>query len=1019
MLNRLLDRPVTVTMALLVIVVLGIVSIRMLPVSLIPDVDVPYIIVQTSAPSLSAREMDETVVRPLRQQLLQLHSLEDIVCESRDGSGTIRLSFQEGSDIDYLFIEVNEKIDRTMGSLKDIDRPKVLKSDASDIPAFYINITLRDEEPLPGDADTALFPVTRQFSEMSRFASEVVSKRIEQLSEVAMVDMSGYVSPELLIVPDMKILRQTGITEQEFESYIRSADVRLGSLSIRDGEYRYNVKFQSFASDRKDIEDIYINYEGRLLQVKDIAKVIEHPARRSGLVRSDGKDAVTMAVIKQSDARMADLKKSIDRLMGQFTKDYPELEFKVTRDQTALLEYSIDNLVNNIVIGIVLACIIIFLFMQDFRSPALVALTIPTALIFTMLIFHIIGLTINIISLSGLVLGVGMMVDNTIVLTDNITARWQRGDSLRKAVVKGTSEVVAPMLSSVLTTCAVFIPLVFVSGIAGALFYDQAMAITITLLTAYAMTVTIIPVYYWLWYRKFDSFRPSPLLARFSFAGVIRRYETGLAWVFRHRWAGWTVFFLSGVLIVVCFIYMPKEKLPEMTYTDTLLKLDWNEHIALDGNCGRVQELERLVADDAEQVTSMVGLQQFILGHSGESTASGAVMYMDCRDAETLGEVKDAIAGYLDSRYPSCVYSFEPSGNIFDMVFAEREAGLVARLRPVGSSSLEPETLAATVGKISSDLPGIGFDDIQLKKDVLYVADPRKMALYDVSYQDLLSVLRNALNENSLFSIVQGNESVPVVMGADTRDIGEILSGTWIRRDGRDIPVYSMMTQTYDEDFKYIVSGVEGEYYPLEMSPGNMRPEKIMSSIRETVGRDGNFEVNFSGSVFSNREMTRELVFVLIVALVLLYLILASQFESLVQPLVIMSEIVIDIAGSLLVLWICGATVNLMSLIGLVVICGIVINDSILKIDTINRLRKEGYRLKHAIMEGGQRRLKAIVMTSLTTILAVCPFLSRGNMGDDLQYPMSLVIIAGLTIGTLISLFFVPVVFYEIYRKDE
>ena len=1019
MLNRLLDRPVTVTMALLVIVVLGIVSIRMLPVSLIPDVDVPYIIVQTSAPSLSAREVDETVVRPLRQQLLQLHSLEDIVCESRDGSGTIRLSFQEGSDIDYLFIEVNEKIDRTMGSLKDIDRPKVLKSDASDIPAFYINMTLKEEEPLSDDTDTVLFPVTRQFSDMSRFASEVVSKRIEQLSEVAMVDMSGYVSPELLIVPDMKILRQTGITGEEFESYIRSANVRLGSLSIRDGEYRYNVKFQSFASDRKDIEDIYINHKGRLLQVKDIAKVIEHPAKRSGLVRSDGKDAVTMAVIKQSDARMADLRKSIDRLMGQFSKDYPELEFEVTRDQTALLEYSIDNLVNNIVIGIVLACIIIFLFMQDFRSPALVALTIPTALIFTMLIFYVIGLTINIISLSGLVLGVGMMVDNTIVLTDNITARWQRGDSLRKAVVRGTSEVVAPMLSSVLTTCAVFIPLVFVSGIAGALFYDQAMAVTITLLTAYAMTVTIIPVYYWLWYRKFDSFRPSPLLEKFSFAGVIRRYESGLVWTFRHRWAGWAVFFLSGVLIVVCFIYMPKEKLPEMTYTDTLLKVDWNEHIALEGNSDRVEEMERLIGKDTEQMTSMVGMQQFVLGHSGESSASGAVMYIDCKDAETLGMVKETVAGFLDSSYPACVYSFEPSGNIFDMVFAEREAELVARLRPVGSSELDPETLAATVGKISSDLPGIGFDDIQLKKDVLYVADPRKMALYDVSYQDLLSVLRNALNENSLFNIVQGNESIPVVMGTDTRDIREILTDTWIRKGGKDIPVYSMMTQTYDEDFKYIISGVEGEYYPLEMSPGNMRPEKIMSRISDTVGRDGSFEVNFSGSVFSNREMTRELIFVLLVALVLLYLILASQFESLVQPLVIMSEIVIDIAGSLLVLWICGATINLMSLIGLVVICGIVINDSILKIDTINRLRKEGYHLKHAIMEGGQRRLKAIVMTSLTTILAVCPFLSRGNMGDDLQYPMSLVIIAGLTIGTLISLFFVPVVYYEIYRRDE
>ena len=208
-------------------------------------------------------------------------------------------------------------------------------------------------------------------------------------------------------------------------------------------------------------------------------------------------------------------------------------------------------------------------------------------------------------------------------------------------------------------------------------------------------------------------------------------------------------------------------------------------------------------------------------------------------------------------------------------------------------------------------------------------------------------------------------------------------------------------------------------FYPVEILYSGNNPYPLLDKIRNAVRDTGDFDVSFEGSWFSDRMMISELSLVLAVALVLLYLILASQFESLVQPLIILSEIVIDIFGALAVLWLCGVSVNLMSMIGLIVVCGIVINDSILKIDTINRLRKQGLGLKHAIMTAGHRRLKAIVMTSLTTILSVCPFLARGSMGDDLQYPMSLVIIAGMIVGTTVSLLIVPMIYYEVYRKKE
>ena len=993
-------------MITLVIVVLGIVSIRLLPVSLIPDVDIPYITVQATSSELSAREMDESVLKPLRQQLIQINGLEDIVSEAKDGSGTIRLTFNHGSDIDYLFIEVNEKIDRSMSALDGISRPKVLKASATDIPAFFVNITSAGED----------------FTQMSRFARDVISKRIEQLPEVAMVDVSGLVSDEILIIPDESKLLQMGMTMPEFEGCVRNSNIRLGSLTIRDGEYRYNVKFDSRASSSEDIANLWLKKDGRLLQIKDIAKVIVHPAKRTGLIRSNGEDAVCLAVIKQSEAKMSDLKSAMNRLMDSFARDYPQLRFEITRDQTQLLEYTINNLLQNIIVALLLASVIIFLFMRDFRSPVLVIITMPVALIFSMLCFYAIGLTLNIISLSGLLLGVGMMTDNTVILVDNITGRWQREGNLRSAVLEGTKEVRGAMLSSVLTTCAVFIPLIFLSGIAGAMFYDQAMSVTIVLLTSYIVTILVIPVYYYWWFKGSDGFRPSPLLEKINFDEPIRRWDDKLMeWFIRHRPVAWGLLAVSTVGLVFCFLEMPKSRLPEMTQTDAIMKIDWNEHISVEQNTERVRGLEESIAGSVEQMTTLVGSQQFILGHSGDQGISEASVYINCKDSRTLRQVQNGLQGVMGNEYPAAVYSFEASGNIFDMVFAQNEAPLTARLRPLRTREVEVGPLRNVLSGVREALPGVAVADPPVKTDALFVADPELLALYDVSYSELASILRNSLNENRLFNIVQGTSTVPVVTGSNVAGLSEILRGAFIERKDQKgnvsiIPVSDLMRQTFVEDFKTVIAGSEDNYYPLALDVESKDVKPVMAAVDAVVREDGNFDVGYSGSWFSNREMIDEMIIIMLVAIILLYLILASQFESLVQPLIILAEIVVDVFVALLVLWIFGVSINLMSMIGLIVITGIVINDSILKIDTINQMRKAGESLERAVIDASSLRVKAIIMTSLTTILAVCPFLSRGSMGADLQYPMSLVIIAGMLVGTLVSLFVVPALYYSVYN---
>ena len=1006
MLNKLLDRPVSVSMIALVLVILGCVGIASLPVGLIPDVDIPYVTVQVDAPDMSARELDELVVRNLRQNLIQIDHLNDIHTEARDGGATLTLNFDQGCKIDFAFIEVNEKIDRSMSSLPGISRPKVLKASATDIPAFFINVTQRESGP-------------DSFMELSDFTTNVIAKRIEQLDEVAMVDISGSVRREILIVPDLDKLAALGMSVEEFQRALSEANVRLTNLMIRDGEYRYNVNFRSFAANRDDIAAVYFKSGDRIFRIDEVASVREQAAPASGLDRSDGRQALSLAVIKQSDARMSELRKSMDALLKQFGEDYPEVGFTLTRDQTELLEYSIRNLLLNIIIAILLDCLIIFLFMKDLRSPILVSLSIPVSLVISFFALYLLGMSINIISLSGMLLGVGMMVDNTIVLTDNITARWRRGDTLRDAVVLGTREVSGAMLSSVLTTCAVFIPLVFLNGLAGDLFYDQAVTVTVLLLVSYLVTVVLLPVYYYVLYRRKAAFTPNRVLARLEFKSGLRIYDRCVNFFLSHKWLVWALPLLCCLLSALSLNYMTKTKLPPITYSDAILNIDWNSHISLEENRRRIVALEEMAGDDASQISSMVGVQQFVLNHSADQAVNEASVYFKCADPQSLESLKSRFADRISSTWPDAVFGFSTSGNIFEMVFAEKEAELSARLRSSSDGKLSPQGVKPLVETIDKALPTADIARVPVKKDVLYVADPELLSLYGVSREALSDVLRQSLNGNTVFEIVQGNRTVPVVLGTDMVEMEELFSTAVVQTRDMDIPLRKLLRQTFEEDFKTIVSGEEGNYYPLAINVRSSEVPRAMETVKKICRDNGNFEVSFTGAYFTNAEMIRQMAIVLLIALAMLFLILASQFESLVQPFIILSEIVIDLGFCLVFLWLTGTGINMMSLIGMVVVCGIVINDSILKIDTINKLVKQGMGVDAAIHEAGHRRLKAIIMTSLTTVLSVAPFLSRGNMGADLQFPMALVIIVGMTVGTLVSLFYVPAVYSFIYKRKS
>lgn len=1014
MVKFLLQRPIAVLMAFTACFIMGLVTYFTIPVSLLPDIAIPEITIQVSKPNASARELENTVVKPIRQQLMQVAALRDIESETRDGAGMIRLNFDFGTDTDLAFIEVNEKIDAAMNYLpREVERPRVIKASATDIPVFYLNLTLK------GDYTESAF------LELCQYAETVIKRRIEQLPEVAMVDVTGLQKQELQIAPDLKMLEMSGITLNDLESALQANNIEPGSMTVRDGYYEYNIKFSTLLRTAEDVENIYIRKQERIFQLKDLARIQVVSEKESGLSLSNGKRAVTLAIIKQTDENMDRMKEALQEVTDHFAAIYPNMDFAVSRNQTELLDYTISNLKQNLSLGFFFICIVALLFLGDFKSPTVIGLSMVVSLIVSFLFFYLFKMSLNIISLSGLILALGMMIDSSIIVTENIAQYRARGCSLEEACAKGTTEVITPMLSSTFTTIAVFVPLVFMSGIAGAIFFDQAFAVTVGLMVSYFTGIMLLPVLYKLIYGLPPAKHP---LLQWQIPNVVKEhtldrfYDAGVDWVFAHKKTSLLFVIITLPMCVALFYLIPKSRMPEIDQNELIAHIEWNENIYIGENAKRVDQLFGQIADEVEEYTAYVGQQQFLLNRDGDLSASETELYFKTPGPEAIASLQSRITQWLNAHYPDAVFSFSPPITVFEKLFVTGEADIVAELYTRNKSEApEAHTLNALASAMESATGvapvGVAFDT-QLNLSI----DRQKLLLYRVDYNEVYRLLQTAFKAYQVATLRSYQQYMPIVLASDSRTVNEVLQHTLVKtipdEEGQrqSIPLQSLVRVTEGNDLKTITAGKNGEYIPFSFYEVE-EPERLMTQVDRLGGQQ--WDIDFSGSFFSNRQMLNELVVILFISVLLMYFILAAQFESFLQPLIVLFEIPIDVAASLLVLWLCGHTMNLMSAIGIVVTCGIIINDSILKLDSINELRKAGMPLLEAIHEAGRRRLRPIIMTSLTTIFGMVPLLFSFDMGSELQKPLAIAMVSAMFIGTAVSLFIIPLVYWFIYHRNE
>jgi len=1019
MVKFLIKRPIAVVMSFIAITMLGIVASFELPISLMPDIDIPEITVQVTKANTSVREMENTVVKRLRRQLLQVPNLDDIQSETRDGNGILHLKFKYGTNNTVSFMEVNEKIDEAMRNLpREMERPRVIKASATDIPVFFLNASLKSE--VKGSEAVA------KFMEFSEFCDAVIKKRIEQRPEVAMVDVTGNLYSELYISPDTEKLKTLGIHQETIQNVLKNNNITYGNIMVHEGKYRYSIRFSSFLRTVEDVKNIYIKANQRILQLKDIAEIGLRPRQATGSYLHNNENAIGMAIIKQSAARMSDLKKEINYLIDRFEDEYPEIEFEISQDQTGILEYTISNLKQSLLWGGSLAFFIMFFFLKDIKSPLLIGFSIPTAVIISLLFFHLIGLSINIISLSGLILGVGMMIDNSIIVIDTIGQHIERGSSLFKACADGTSEVIRPLLSSVFSTCAVFLPLIFISGISGALFYDQAAAITIGLVTSLLVSITLLPVLYKLFYHKenFKKTKTKIFLTKISLFDSETAYTKGFDFVFKYKKLMPFLFLFLVLVSFVLFQVVPKEKLPRINQTEIMLNIDWNENIHVDENQKRVTQLLTHLKENLIQSNSYIAEQQFLLNREQELSYSESRIYLKAASVKQLLTLKKKIASIFKSKFNNATYEFSPYKTLFDRLFSDDQPELLAKVTSKRKKEIpDINKIQNLQKKLNTSIVNITTKSISLQEHIVIHLLSENMMLYDVSRNSVFEKLKASFNVLLIDQLKSRQQYIPIVISDKTNTISEIMSTLLVTNNkGIEIPIAALTSIEKTNSYKTLLASKEGEYAPIVFEfekNKNINIKSLTDNLSQLIKKDDNLEVRFTGKVFTGQKLFKEMSFVLIISILLLYFILAAQFESLTQPFIVLLEIPIDIAGALFMLYLFNGSLNLMSMIGIIVMSGIIINDSILKIDTINQLRKNGMQLMDAIKLAGHRRLKPIIMTSLTTILALIPFLFSSDLGSELQKPLALTVIGGMLLGTLVSLYFIPLCYYYLYKNQK
>jgi hydrophobic/amphiphilic exporter-1 (mainly G- bacteria), HAE1 family len=1055
-------RPVAVAMFFIAAVLLGGISFTRLPVDLLPDIAYPRLVIYTTHPETAPSEIERFVTEPIEQAVGRVPGVEHIESTSREGASMVVLRFAWGTDMDFAALNVREKIDGLRGVLPErAQRPVVLRTDPRSEPIMAISIA--------GTGDLWA---------MKELTEAVFRRRLEQIDGVAQAAVTGGLEREIHVEVDATRLESHGVTIDEIAAALASANVSSPSGTIRRGRFRYALRTLGELQSVHQLGDVVIAQRpgagtrpDGMLRLRDVAVVTDGFRERESIARYNGREALGVLIFKESGANTVRVAERVATVLGELSAEYPAVSADVAMSQAGFVSAAISNLVRNMIAGAVLAFLVLLLFLRDPRYPVAIALAIPISVVTTFGLFHLTGVSINIMSLGGLALGVGMLVDNSIVVIENIFRHREKGLRAAAAAVTGTREVQRAITAATLTTIAVFGPIIYVEGVAGELFAALSFAVAFSLLVSLAVAVTLLPTIAARWggdgagpdgdgagagvgagvvagvgagveagagagvvaeagahdrdgyTRGSRSSRLTHLLVAplhafdRGWARLAAYYHTALDAALRHR--GRVV--LAALLLLVLTLpfawALPRSVLPAVDQSEFRARLELPRGTPLELTAEMATRLESIVRADpaVAAVFTRIGRQAAVVGmdeqHSGLNTA---VLEVRLHEGERSRAVLERLRPQLGALPAGSVSLEAGQAAALGRLLGAGEADLAVRIR-----GEDMDAAMAYAGVIAHELATVSeLTNVRVgtelgQPEYIIEVDRERAAAYGIEPGTIVSAIDGAMRgRTSQNPFVAFDRKVPIIVrlpeserrslatletlrvrGVPVRElvrVREAVGPVEIQRldQSRFVPVYA---DAVGRDLDRAVAAVNAAVLQRPPPPG----------LRHEIG----------GENEEMRRSFRELGFAFALALLLVYMILAAQFESLVHPFTVLLSVPLGLIGAVVALWIFGAGLNTVSLIGIVVLIGIVDNDAVVKIDLINQLRREGTPLREAIIEAGRARLRPIVMNSITTMLAITPMMMGFGQGAALQAPLAIAIFGGLFTSTVLTLIVIPVIY--------
>ena len=1018
--RRCIDRPVSVSAVCILVAVLAAAAIIRLPVALLPDLGYPSLTVWTPYPDVPPERVERGVTERIEEAVAGTQGLQRVTGRSQLGGSLVELRFGWNADLDLALLEVREEIDRLGNALPDAaERPVVLRVDPSERPIMMIALhgtsaNRADTQPVASGDDRTGW---QDLAHLRQIGREVVARRLEQLAGVARVRTTGGHERQVDINMDAERLARYGLGVGEVAQALRDANAALSGGTIRRGPFRYAVEISGEFETPADIEETVITRIGDApIRLRDVAEVRPSVEERRGLVRLDGRESLLLLVERTPDANTVQTAEEVREALGPLQDELAGTEMSVVVDESTFIEEAIGGVTQAVLLGGLLAILVLFGFLRRSRALLAVGIAIPLSLGLTLIGFELLGITFNLIALSGLALGVGLLVDNAIIVVENITRLREAGRSAIEAAYEGTAEVAGAIAASTLTTIAVFLPITFVEGLAGRLFRDQSMAVVVALIASLLVALAVVPVI-------MSRERSAPASSQgFGLQPLLQGYEGGLQWCLDRpkRVLGGALLLLVGAGLLA--IMLPREVVPaaDQGRVEAHLTLESgadlpfvSERAALVEEAAREQDLaHHILADLGERTDARLELDPrppyegdltFILPDDVDApTATARLealdlpndMTMDVRPAQTQLEAL-LVAGGADLHIDLVADEERPP----EPVIEEALAALRAESALTGVQRAEAQ-----------DVPGYR---LMFRRD--------NLARFGVTPRQVGDQLEAAARGHRATELRQIGEEVPIMVRHQQARSIEALLSQRIPTSGGLLPLHRFveaerialpagLLRTDQTPVARLNAGIAAE---ADLRSALDAIDTALTPVLADVPR-ARHQIGGASTAF--RDGLVAMGWSLLLSLLLVYLILTAQFERLLQPFVILATVPLAAAGVALVLGGTGQTINLMSLTGCVVLVGIVVNDAIIKVDFINQRLARGLPLREAITDAGKARVRPILMTTVTTALGLLPLALGLGAGAELRAPLAIAIVGGLLSATVLTLFVVPVLVQSVAR---